>query len=399
MHLPQLLNHTEFDGTHLYFNNLPGTDAKARLKAWPELTLERQEANLPWEREWLDFEIPLLHVTNQQAPAVYAWNQTIPSEVRSIAQQFYSSQLAATMLLRQVEAIELAKSHPQLFWLLCECLESELHTDSVTPLLRNKRRDLLATLLNQDAMPSSAVRFLSKLEATPDTFQRKHHRLLIQAVRQSTVRESLRHYDSIPVSWLSLATKQPSLFSLSVIRKIAAHEQTADLHHAARLIRDIRYLRDSLGPLARGLGRYENLQTLEQVQGLHDRLTEALNAQNALTVEERLADLKEHYGTKFPRAPIQGTSTIVPIETPEALTEEGKTMQHCVGSYAVRTYEKRSYIFKILAPERATLELRQQGTKLTIHQLSGPRNAQVSEETYAAVHEWLDQEKSTAGGS
>jgi hypothetical protein len=63
------------------------------------------------------------------------------------------------------------------------------------------------------------------------------------------------------------------------------------------------------------------------------------------------------YVTRFPSPPFIGTDHIRPLETPRALIEEGVAMRHCVGSYTNAMNEGSVYIYQVLDPVRATLEI------------------------------------------
>jgi len=99
---------------------------------------------------------------------------------------------------------------------------------------------------------------------------------------------------------------------------------------------------------------------------------------------------KERYGDAvFPEPPLKGTETIVPVCTIEALYAEGAAMHNCVGVYATRVMEGRSYIYSVLSPQRATLELAIHGKNVFIQQLLLESNKPPAIETKNAVEEWV----------
>lgn len=64
-------------------------------------------------------------------------------------------------------------------------------------------------------------------------------------------------------------------------------------------------------------------------------------------------------------------------------------MSHCVASYTEKVLSGRSYIYRILKPERATLELKITDGHLEIGQISLHNNKAPSEETQIIVGRWL----------
>lgn len=76
------------------------------------------------------------------------------------------------------------------------------------------------------------------------------------------------------------------------------------------------------------------------------------------------------------------------LNTKAGLAREGKEMGHCVGTYADAVERQRCHIIALQLPagERATLELFEDGAKLRIAQLRGPRNADVSEDMKLFVY-------------
>jgi hypothetical protein len=122
------------------------------------------------------------------------------------------------------------------------------------------------------------------------------------------------------------------------------------------------------------------------LERLHRRWTErAYIARN----REELERLAATFGTRaFPPPPIPSTETIVHVGTLDALLAEGQEMHHCVVAYASACFAGTSAIFKVLAPERSTLELRAADGRWAIAQLVLAHNQAVSPSTLVAVRAW-----------
>ncbi len=64
-------------------------------------------------------------------------------------------------------------------------------------------------------------------------------------------------------------------------------------------------------------------------------------------------------------------------------------MKHCVASYSDAVMFGDSFIYRVLKPERATLELKIHKNKPVIQQLCLQNNGKPSNETKNAVNRWL----------
>ena len=94
----------------------------------------------------------------------------------------------------------------------------------------------------------------------------------------------------------------------------------------------------------------------------------------------------------FPRPPIPGTEDIIPLSNSEQLMEEGRNQVHCAPVYATLIRGGGIYIYKVLAPERATLSITKgAGGCWRIREIRGKNNAAVQPETVRHVQAWLDR--------
>ena len=87
--------------------------------------------------------------------------------------------------------------------------------------------------------------------------------------------------------------------------------------------------------------------------------------------------------------PIPGNETIVPLTSPAMLAEEGREQQNCVAAYSQCVAHGNQFIYRVLAPERATLQILRTPQGWQIGELSGPRNQPVSRATHIAVEQWI----------
>lgn len=92
----------------------------------------------------------------------------------------------------------------------------------------------------------------------------------------------------------------------------------------------------------------------------------------------------------FPSPPLRGTKDIIPLCNIAELSTEGTAMHHCVASYAPAIRAGNTYIYRIVFPERATLEVRKNYAGIwKLQQIKGPYNGNISRDSIKAVEHWL----------
>jgi len=64
-------------------------------------------------------------------------------------------------------------------------------------------------------------------------------------------------------------------------------------------------------------------------------------------------------------------------------------MQHCVASYAERIVRGKCSIYKILTPERATMEIDTSDFQPKISQVKLYKNGKPNQQTFEAVENWF----------
>ena len=93
---------------------------------------------------------------------------------------------------------------------------------------------------------------------------------------------------------------------------------------------------------------------------------------------------------EFPGPPVPGTADIVPLTDASQLLEEGRQQRNCVGGYGERVAGGNVFIYRVLAPERATLSIQPSADGgYEIQQLLLSCNRPVAPATEQAVRRWL----------
>ncbi len=159
--------------------------------------------------------------------------------------------------------------------------------------------------------------------------------------------------------------------------------------------------------LLRGGGRQKQYSALfcdlrDLVRFNPDILVKSLGdfqARHAAMIKKLNSGFLGATSVRFPDPPFPGTDHIQPVTTAQELALEGKTMQHCVKSYFHDIFKGLAAVYRVTAPERATmsLEMGQKGWRLGQLKLQG--NAEPSRDTVAIVNAWLKSNKVGTGKS
>lgn len=103
-----------------------------------------------------------------------------------------------------------------------------------------------------------------------------------------------------------------------------------------------------------------------------------------LLIQKFLAEFDTHL---FPPPPDLESDDILPISTIEELAEESLEMHNCLMSYTWAIMSEGCYVYKVMLPERATLEIA--GKNVSLKQLKTDNNGEPSQKTYQAVERVL----------
>lgn len=92
----------------------------------------------------------------------------------------------------------------------------------------------------------------------------------------------------------------------------------------------------------------------------------------------------------FPTPPVPGTDTIIPLTSAQDLSQEGELQSNCVGAYSINVVKGYCYIYRVLAPERATLSVvKGADGSWRRAELKGRMNRKIGAQTVYAVDAWL----------
>lgn len=303
----------------------------------------------------------------------------MPEPVRQRIAQFTTRQWhLAVLLARCPGAEDLLRSTPALAFALAS--NWAFHRPAVRQPVRAARSWVrrsqreLAGWLGFPATEAS-VRLLRKIP--PAACHVTSLLYLRTAMRDPAMRERLSHTRQPDATTLRLMSDERVRARVSsgfVTALAAAAPGVGMISHHVRTLRDCLEM-EALLPGA----DVPRFISIGQLIRHHDALAARLNREGV----SRWDNLQ------FPPPPLPGTDEIVPLLSPDALLAEGREQANCVASYGRRVARGGQFIYRVLAPERATLLVVRGRDGWQVGELAGPGNEPVTSVTRHAIDRWL----------
>jgi hypothetical protein len=348
------------------------------------------------EEEPLEHGLQLVHRSYPESAENQRWFVSqIPSAVREVIVdisylQFDLMQLAASSYYFS----ELLISNRLLAWLLVHELYvgGRFDKDDLTRLTNTKRKEIASQLFGWGT-GQDIVNTLSRVKIVDGS----HDELLsiLDIFSQPEKVSRILELDTVPIHLLMAWSRFTVIDRLRLFETFTKPSYPGGKDQAVRdglfysnlheEIQGIGYLLDDSPDVTASLRECGSLKCLRR---LHDALIERVNVQRT---EIELKQLQKRY-ENFPNPPLKGTGSIIPISNINMLIEEGLEMQHCVLTYASRIIYRQSYIYRVMEPERATLEFTELDQDIPkLSQLKLAKNREPSQETWHSVVLWLEQ--------
>lgn len=283
-------------------------------------------------------------------------------------------QLLQVILLSNMTR-ELALSSPLLFLLLVDyACKEKLTPADVIRLAQLKRSVLLqhimgdghAGVLNVLARTQVKRVLRSELDRMVAILKDEARLRLLRHVPQPCLATYVLLEQPLPVMWVGLLTMLPP------------HSGAAQAMDLVRLLVDTHRLGASPQRL-RALTQYQ------QLEELHNELIIRFHQENS---HQRANRYQAQYGD-YPKAPIEGNSIIVPIQSWYDLLEEGRQMRHCVGSYHQSVSEGQVFIYQVHVNPRLTLAIKRTDRGWALQEIRAYANQRADDQAVLYVHQWL----------
>ena len=325
-------------------------------------------------------------VREREGKVIADFVATIPADVRSEVMRYRVRQWHVyNVLARCPGALDLSRSNPALLFALAS--NWVFHKPAVCRPLRavrslvNKKQKVILEWLGFPAT-ETARRIMAKI--TPSALSPASLFFIRRALEQPDMACTLARLEHINRGVLDVLMNR-KLQSYLTPRFLMDLSRVAP-QDEGRLIGNLRAtLGDTVRMAEQDQWRHSPRQfsTLKRLQEVHDDLTRRVTRQDWL---KRRDWIELRYGSsQFPPPPFAGTRQIRPIDTPAALYYEGGIMQHCVWSHVESVFEGREYVYRVLAPVRATVSITQAGKGWVLGELSLQKNKQADRATASEV--------------
>jgi len=307
---------------------------------------------------------------------------SLPKELAKGVESFRNHQWWMIVMASILEspALDLLKSNPILAYMLANNLSfqrmllDDERRGRALKLVCLKQRELLRKFKYPDSQ--RMVSIIRKMK--PQSIDLEALLELRRAIGDESVEKHLLHLPTINCGTLSLVTN-PELattYTTKLLREISESRREDYYPFTAQMIDEISYM----FRLARPGTSVPVFRSLAKVQQCHDEISVDFL---------RVSSTKLKY-CKIPRPPLPGTDSIIPLSSISQLKKEGSDQRNCVGSYARRVSKRKTYIYKVLAPERATLAIvKTSGGTWRIGELRCAGNTDVKAQTRKAVQACL----------
>ncbi len=307
--------------------------------------------------------------------------QSMPFPYAIALAPFQSHQWNLLILLSMKRRFyDLLKSNPVLAYYLANneqvmmrIYRKELMMEQLTGM---PQADLLKLLGLPDT--KSMVKLLRKIppaSVSPDQFT-----LLQECVRSEERMKKMAHLKKINIGALKLVSVPNDL--LYAVTPQLLEEVSANVRN--------NFQTSAANQFYAMAGRHRHLYPGRPLPVIHS--LEELDVRHEEIMTAYADRQKDQQLGPLPKPPIEGTKTIIPLQTGSDLRDEGIAQHNCVGGHAASVRAGTCYVYRILEPERATLSIiKDSGETWIICELYTACNKPVKSETRQAVTEWLSQ--------
>ena len=383
---PSLCRHEQT--THDFYYTAPWSGQWHRYRAWSSGCIPEILQDGIWCYAPDEVALPLLSPDlaghEAQHPATLYAAQ-VPQEIAAIVAHYEIDQMVMLHLCASSErAVQLLRHSPNFLWFIGPFVAqaSRGKPEIMHDLFGYSQKKLL-----EMAFGNATQGMVNMLKNLPLGIISDERRCFMQALSDKTCSTVLRYRQECQWSLFRVAVRYRDMLQYPFARRLFTEDlPLAELQRILSIAGGIYRDAVRLGRALRieNAARYvSDCQNWRALRMLHETWTHRLNNEQRARERARLA-------LPFPPPPVPGTSDILPIDTESELLTEGGIMHHCVGGYGHAVRAGASYIYQVLKPERATLEIRlAQNGEWRIAQIKAYCNAEVAGKTRNSVQRWL----------
>lgn len=369
---------------NIIINLNPLLNVELRIEPWSKELRYYRKNNKNWNKEKAEIGFPIV-TSCYENEADHPFNSfigRIPYNIRKSVISIHHLQYSLlTVIAKYQYARQLSVENIILLWLLVIYIsEHKLNIKEIEKYFLLRRRTIINKILNIG--DEKHVKFLQKIKLFKgDEFEA---RIITSCLSKRDIVNRFSFFEKIPIQSLYILQKYPSLIETNLLDYFSSLKFDMIEGYINPPSKIIQLIEDTIN-LGNQLG-FKNVHSIvnsanspERLKIIHDNWVELLNERANL-----LADDEE-----LPSVPISGNDHIIPIRSANELIQEGINMKHCLATYLDKVMDGKSFIYKVVFPERATLELRKKQNKYFVAQLKRERNAEPSDATWELVNNWL----------
>ncbi|MDX2471089.1 MAG: hypothetical protein QNL04_10995 [SAR324 cluster bacterium] len=377
---------------------------KYRLTPWRK-GIRIEEFEEGWQKKEEEIELVLFQSLDlaKNSP-LQKYCEPIPDEILQIIRFFPHRQVALLSLISQSgAAFDLALCNPVLLWLLVGHYQKEgMNRQYIEKVLKKKQLEILQEIIPKAG--NKELKLLSKIWGV--SFTQLEEEAIFEFICQGKITKQLSHSSAIHLyffrAWkvyrlpeelkaLNIYLSGKQVFKMkhpvciSNYKEISHINKNESIHLESFFYYEIPRMKPLVDEIQRIAKRNEikqqpnwgRLGSYDRLQKEHDRLLDIL------------FEIEMKANKPFPSPLVKGTATIIPITSPRSLRAEGKEMANCVFSRMDYIYWSKTYVYKVTAPQRATLEIYSYA-KPYIKECKLAGNREPSKETLKSIEEWLE---------
>lgn len=382
--------------TGTLYCTLPWSGQESRLHSWAAGCHFEIKERDGWRHAPDEADLPILSDASAGEEDNHPFNlyaRGLPKAVAAVVSRYGTNRQAMLQVCAASErGRQLLYNSPNILWFVSPFLAraSKGNQAAIHTFLGYKQKFLLTNICGSAYPLTTKLLRLLPVPVGPKDYRTT----LVHITADENCSSVFRHKATIDWPLLFLAARKMELFRYPAVRRLFLGEMPiGDLQ---KILNNISIMHRDTARTGKALGiadipaLIEACGTYGALSSLHNRWTQRLNARN------RISDARVP-NNEFPAPPFPGTETIQPILTVQELRREGATMHHCVGGYADAVHSGNTFIYRILKPERATLEVQliNSGTWIPA-QIKSFHNVAVGAKTRQVVLSWLQEKQSSS---
>ena len=398
---------------NLLFSIAPDYQRQFMITSWNAGMRFYIQTDEGWQQEEIDTGLMLISEENigQENEPISLYLSQLPGELIELVKPYRHRQFSLLQLIAQnPPLLDVFKHSPNLFWMLVVEAENRGWTkQEQVKILQQKREVIIEKLIYEPC--KKLVRFVNKIVLHQGKLS--EFNLIKKCLASIEVTDAFSHWQIIPIQALVVVVRYPYFLHTKLLANEIDKEQTA----SSQKLKFLKYQKiiDDIERLASGMGRdlddryKKNISSERVLDRLHLNWIARFNHSNEFVqfllgrgeehginhaiINNELASTHRQFPTEkavFPICPLGDFEDVIQIKNNYELLAEGIEMHHCVGGYVEDALQENSYFYKMLSPERGTIQLKVDNEKTSVVQFKLAQNKKPSDTSYQRLHDLFD---------